>query len=104
MTPSELASRAADWLKLPAGGDEAITQVAQAVHTLILGLDHVNPTTWDYPTILGATMLTARMYRRRNSPNGIESLTEMGTSYVSRYDSDIARLLKIDAFATPIAL
>lgn len=104
MTPNELASRTAAWLKLPGGSDEALNEVAAAVHTLVNALDHVTPGTWDNPTTLGATMLTARMYRRRNSPNGIESLTELGTSYVSRYDSDIARLLRIDAYAKPVAI
>jgi hypothetical protein len=56
---------------------------------------------WDKTTILGAVMLAARMYRRKNSPGGIEAVGEM-TTYVSRYDSDIARLLNIDSFRKPM--
>jgi len=56
---------------------------------------------WDADTRLGALMLAARLFRRRNSPNGVEAMTDAGASYVSRYDSDIARLLRIDGFDTP---
>lgn len=52
-------------------------------------------------TVLGAKMLAARIYRRRNSPNGVEAITEAGTSFVARYDSDISRLLKLDGYAGP---
>ncbi len=103
MTPAELAQRAAEWSKLPGGTDTALLACAEAVTALVGGLDHVGDR-WDESTRLGAVMLTARLYRRRNSPNGVESLTEMGASYVSRYDSDIARLLLVDSFAKPVAL
>jgi len=46
-------------------------------------------------------MLAARMYRRRNSPSGVEAITDAGTSFVARYDSDISRLLRLDGFAQP---
>jgi len=52
-------------------------------------------------TVLGAKMLAARLFRRRNSPNGVEAITDAGTSFVARYDSDISRLLKLDGFAGP---
>lgn len=58
---------------------------------------------WMATTTLGAKMLGARLYRRRNSPNGIEAFSDLGTSYVSRYDSDIARMLRIDAYRMPVA-
>ena len=50
---------------------------------------------------LAAMMLTARLYRRRNSLTGIETIADLGTSYVARYDPDIARMLRIDAFTPP---
>lgn len=103
MNPAELAQQAAGWLKLPSGPDRVLEICAEAVVAVINQLDHVSAT-WDDATKLGAMMLTARLHRRRNSPSGVESLTEMGASYISRYDSDIARLLLIDAFAKPVAL
>ena len=81
-----------------------LIMVAAAVIDFVKGLPDVpldKEGDWADTTHLAATMLTARLYRRRNSPNGIESVTELGTSYVSRYDSDIARLLRIDAFRRP---
>ena len=41
-------------------------------------------------------MLAARLYRRRNSPNGLETITADGVAYVARYDSDIAAMLATD--------
>lgn len=56
---------------------------------------------WTAQTKLAAVMLGARLYRRRNSANGLEGLTAEGASYVSRYDSDISRLLRIDGNTRP---
>lgn len=104
MTPADLASKAAAWVKLPGGApDEAMSLAAEAVLAMLTP-SHGEPASWDKTTELGAVMLTVRLHRRRNSPNGVESLTEMGASYVSRYDSDIARMLKIDAFARPVVI
>lgn len=45
--------------------------------------------------VQGAVMLAARITRRRNSPGGIESFGELGPQYVSRFDPDIEKLLKL---------
>lgn len=103
MTPDDLAQRTAAWMKLGAP-DDALEACAQAVHALVAALPSGRAATWPEDTALGAVMLTARLHRRRNSPAGVEALTEMGVSYVSRYDSDIARLLRIDAFMGPVAV
>lgn len=63
--------------------------------------DGTTSTTWADSTVTGALMLGARLYRRRNSPNGIEAFTEGGAAYVSRYDPDVARLLHVDGFTPP---
>ena len=104
MTPDDLAGRATQWAKLTGPVDSALLECAAAVLALVQGLPAGAPAPWGAETTLGAVMLTARLYRRRNSPAGIESLSEMGATYVSRYDSDIARLLRIDAFMGPVAL
>lgn len=56
---------------------------------------------WTDMRHLGAVMMAARLYRRRNSVNGIESFSEMGATYVSRYDSDLERLLEIGSWTPP---
>lgn len=57
--------------------------------------------TWPPGVHLGAVMLAARLYRRRNSPAGVESFTDMGASYVARYDSDLDRQLRINGWLPP---
>lgn len=51
---------------------------------------------------LGATMLAARLYRRRNSPEGVATFTADGAVYVQRNDPDVAMLLGIGAYAPPV--
>jgi hypothetical protein len=48
---------------------------------------------------LGAAMLGARLYRRRNSPEGVATFTADGAVYVQRNDPDVAMLLGIGAYA-----
>lgn len=56
---------------------------------------------WAETTTMAAVMFAARLYNRRNSPNGIEAMNEMGTTYVTRYDPDVARMLRLDDHRTP---
>lgn len=56
---------------------------------------------WAPQTKLAALMFGARLYQRRNSPNGIEALQEGGATYVARYDPDVARLLRLDGHQIP---
>ena len=48
-----------------------------------------------------ATMQAARWYSRRNSPQGVANFEELGAAYVSRYDPDLERLLRIGRSAMP---
>lgn len=105
------------WLGLPAS-DPALEDAVAATNAYVgrLGLPLVQQLVDGIPvldagglpvmvpaadTVLGAKMLAARIYRRRNSPSGVEAITDAGTSFVARYDSDISRLLKLDGFAGP---
>lgn len=96
-----------DWLKTPNLSTEdlaALEMVVTAVNEYVESLPNVDRDPvggWAGTTILGAVMLSARMYKRKNSPGGIEAIGDMST-YVSRYDSDIARLLNIDSFRKPM--
>lgn len=57
---------------------------------------------WAADQTQGAVMLAARLYRRRNSPAGVESFSDLGGAvYVQRNDPDIALLLGIGAYARP---
>lgn len=103
MDPTTLADRAAAWAKSPTTTPE-MGMCAAAVIDYLGTLPSVPRDTDGTLTAaaeLGAIMLTARLERRRNSTSGIESSADLGIAYVARTDSDIARLLRIDAFQTP---
>lgn len=51
---------------------------------------------------LGATMLAARLYRRRNSPEGVATFTGEGAVYVQRNDPDVGLLLGLGGNAPPV--
>lgn len=103
----------ADWLKLKNGGsgDIHLPMVVLSTNALIARLPDIDMVdklvegvmlkVWAPTTELAAIMFAARLYNRRNSVNGIEAVGEMGTSYVARYDPDIARMLYLDSFQLP---
>ena len=59
-------------------------------------------TTGPYSRELGAKMLGARLWRRRNSADGVQTFTAEGVAYVQRNDPDIAMLLGIGSYAPPV--
>lgn len=83
--------------------DPHLSLVVPAVNAYVDSLPSIarnTDGTWAGTTKLGAVMLGARLYQRKNSQGGIESAGEVVT-YVARYDSDIARLLRLDNFRKP---
>lgn len=89
-----------------ADGDAGlVTESVDAVNAMVrtwncaglaVGLDD-----WPADIVKGANMLAGRLYRRRNSPNGVESFGDLGPVYVQRRDPDIAMLLHIGSHAFP---
>lgn len=78
--------------------------IVNAVNVYVDSLPHIDREdtgVWAATTHLGAILLAARLYRRKNSPGGIESVGD-SMSYIARYDSDISRLLNIDTFRKPV--
>lgn len=61
------------------------------------GLADPAPAAWPADLVQGATMLAARLHRRRNSPSGVEAFAVAGPVYVRRNDPDIAMMLDLDA-------
>lgn len=89
-----------DWLKLTTSSDDAlITQCVGAAGRLLARYDAGDGEREDHQ--LAGIMLAARLYRRRNSPEGVQAMTDAGAFYVARTDPDIARLLRIDQYTTP---
>lgn len=101
----------AKWLdkKNDGAGDTWLPMIVKATNALVDSMPDktmiTNPDTgleeWAETTWFGALMLAARLYNRRNSPNGVEALSEGGATYVARYDPDIARMLNLDSLQTP---
>lgn len=90
------------WLKLGPQQevDAAILDTICAATTAFVNdLPHVRAdqaTQWAAGTRAGALMLAARLWRRRNSPEGVASFAEAGVSFVARYDPDVTRLLRLN--------
>lgn len=100
--PEDLEGRIIGWLQVLPGSPDAAAaaQVASAVEAWVNQLPsiHLDDTgAWAADTWLGATMLGARLVRRRNSPAGIESWTSDVAAYVRNQDPDVASLLRLDA-------
>ncbi len=56
------------------------------------GLGHV---------VQGATMLAARLFRRRNSPDGVAAFGTDSPLYVARTDPDVSLLLQLGVHEKP---
>jgi hypothetical protein len=94
------------WLGLKPGSvDTQLNVVVATVNTYVAALPVIANAPADDPwpadVTLGATMLAARYWRRRNSPSGVEAITEAGAQYVARHDPDMSRLLRLDGFTRP---
>lgn len=78
-----------------------VDDVVAAVNALIVSYKG-DRETWPVYWSHGAKMLAMRIYRRRDSPGGVEALGELGPVYVSRNDPDLAQLLEIGRYAKPV--
>lgn len=88
-----------------AGDDAVLDDIVAAVNAVVRGLpvaqlgDDVNA--WPANVSHGANMLAGRLFRRRNSPSGIEAFGANGPVYVNRNDPDIAQLLQLGDYSKP---
>lgn len=80
------------------GVDPHLELVVNAVNSMI---NEWHGNEWPSGVELGAIMLAARLHRRRNSSAGVESFSDLGATYVSRYDADLDRQLRINGWAFP---
>jgi len=84
--------------------DEVIDLCVSATNDLVVQLRYpqsIDAESWPWDIVQGATMLASRLVRRRNSPDGVQALTDQGAVYVSRSDPDIAMLLHIGSYQRP---
>jgi len=63
------------------------------------------PASWNEPAlgalVQGSTMLAARLFRRRNTPDGVSAFADLTPVYVQRNDPDVALLLNLGPWARP---
>lgn len=81
--------------------DVIVGAVASVIRTLPVAADASALPEWPGYITYGATLLAARLFRRRNSPAGVESFGEFGAVYVMRNDPDIAMMLRLGSWARP---
>lgn len=97
-----LPDRTAAWLSM-AEPDQDVVDTVAAVNELVRAWIPVpaDGQPWPQRVVRGCTMLAGRLYRRRNSPGGVEVFGAEGAAYVSRSDPDVAQLLRIGPYAEP---
>ena len=92
------------------GRDVRVSRRVAAVNTFVRDLPVASdaltfgtpPPAWPDHVVLGATMLATRLWRRKDSPSGVETFTDQGAVYVSRNDPDVAQLLRIGNYTPPM--
>lgn len=109
--PTDLTTVKAElaYTSVDAARDARLQQRVDAVNawvrTLPVASDSLTygttPPAWPPYVILGATMLATRLWRRKDSPSGVETFTDQGAVYVSRNDPDVAQLLRIGTYTPP---
>lgn len=81
-----------------------VSRLPIVVDDLLADVDLVNPPAefaWTHDVVQGSTMLAARIFKRRNSTEGVAAFGDQGAIYVQRNDPDVAMLLRIGAYARP---
>lgn len=87
--------------------DSDITLIVAAVNQWVDGLpvaagqDGSEAHPYDSTVQLGAVFLSCRLFKRRDSPSGVEGFGTDGAVYVRRNDPDIGLLLRLGDYAKP---
>ncbi|WP_408898646.1 hypothetical protein ACJ5H2_05935 [Nocardioides sp. R1-1] len=97
------------WAKITDSKDDTVLDdVAAAVNDLVRGLPVAQrsnadpaPEEWPAQVKFGATLLGARLFRRRNTPGGVEASGAFGIAYVRRNDPDVAQMLELGEYSRP---
>ncbi len=81
--------------------DPGLSTTVDAINALVSQWRPLADADWSANIKHGATMLAARVWRRRNSPAGVESYGDLGPTYVRRNDPDVAILLGMGFYTEP---
>lgn len=96
------ATAVSEHLDLPSVDDSQLDAVVAAVNEQVAQWHGYTPDE-DFRSshLLGGTMLAAHLYRRRNTPGGVEQFNELGIAYVQRSDPHVSQLLGLGAWTEP---
>lgn len=96
-------------LKFPAddtADDDELEGIVAAVNDTVRGFASADAArgldAWPSRFELGATMLAARLWRRKDTPQGVATFGDSAPVYIQRNDPDVALLLRIGAYAKPV--
>lgn len=104
MTEPTSPAGVSTWLGRDRGAatPEQLTSVVKATNAVVRRMTGTTAATeWTEDVQLGATMLAGRLWRRRDSPAGVETFGGDGAVYVQRRDADVDMLLQIGAYTPP---
>lgn len=96
------AGQVAEHLGDAATDHAALAPAVDAVnHKVAQWVGYEDGETWTPDHVLGAIMLAAHLYRRRNTPGGVEAFNDVGIAYVQRSDPHVSQLLGLGAWTPP---
>lgn len=104
------SARVARMLSIELDGDDEVADpivrarlddVVAAVNASLTWIEPDADGHWRPDHVHGATMLAARIDRRRHSPSGVETFGGDAATYVQRTDPDVAQLLGLGRMARP---
>lgn len=75
---------------------DAVDEFVRGLPSVIQFVEPMDEAAWPPRYALGARMLAARLWKRRNSPEGVAAFTGEGVVYVRRTDPDIAEQLRLN--------
>lgn len=91
-------------MELNINAANSLVATVRKVREAIAAVDPLaNPAVeWPDFTVLGATLLAARWFKRNNSPAGVIDVGgDVGVAYVQRNDPDIGIMLGLGPYAPP---
>lgn len=94
------------WLRIDDDvDDDRLTPIVASVNSMIrswrVAQVAVGADVWPPRITQGATQLAGRLFRRKNSPAGVEAFGTDGAVYVQRNDPDIAMQLGLGSYQPP---
>jgi hypothetical protein len=86
---------------LPADPDDRVDAAVAATNAWASRLPHAPADPADAEFVLGCTILAARWYKRKATPEGVGTFGADVAVYVPRRDGDVDALLRVGVYAPP---